>query len=119
MQDVYIVYDEIGQAAIYCMNCLNQLLCSRDILVIGDKSAVVQKRNSSYNQKPINALHDDRPTVFNAILCNECVKKNDLDINHLIEQVKLGIRANLKYNGTSDEEIEKVLSKGYNLSKEV
>ena len=117
MKDCYIEFDGVGLKAIYCMDCLNEVLSSRDILEINGKTAVIQKRNSSYNQKFINAFNNGKPTTFNVILCNECIKK-ELNVGNLIQQIRLGIVESLKYNGQTPEDISKILETGYNLTTE-
>lgn len=117
MKNCYLEFDEAGMKAVYCMSCLNEILSARDIIEISGKTAIVQRRNSSYNQKLVNALNDGKPTAFNAILCNECIKKEP-DVEHLIRQVRLGIVESLKYNGQAAEDITKILKQGYNLTVE-
>ncbi|MDP2681816.1 MAG: hypothetical protein Q8P28_03270 [Deltaproteobacteria bacterium] len=117
MKDCYIEYDGIGMKAIYCMSCLKEILGERDIVEQGGKTAMVFKRNSSYTQKLINILNDGKPSSMNYICCKECVKQTP-DITHIINQVRLGVRASLQATGQAEEDIAMFLNKEYNLTEE-
>lgn len=118
MSDCYIEYDDIGVVKIKCMCCLKEILSQRDIVEINSKTAAVQRRNSSYNQRLVNILNNGKPSTTTCICCSECVKETP-NIPHLIEQIRLGVRASLKFNGQIDTDIEKFLDEHYNLSEEV
>jgi len=111
--DAYIEYDGIGIVEIRCMVCLETVISSRAIVEINGKTAVVQKKNASYNVKEIEVLKNGHITKVGVMCCNEC-KNKEMDDEHITTQARIGITREYKAHGYDQEHIDKVLKVNYN-----
>lgn len=104
----HIVYDEFGLLEIHCMNC-GTLIKKRDVW----NGAVRMKTLSNFRTKDINITNCGKPSVMGAMVCAGCV--NNFDKQKAVESAMDGMRAALRANGNTPEDIEKIITEQYAL----
>lgn len=112
----YIVYDKNRIISVRCMNCKTevQTLATGTLYTREGKPVEVSQvfpLNNLSKGKPISIVNQvsGQKSFIEPILCKDCVGK-ELDVNEIIEQVKLGWRLGLEAQRKPKEEVEKYMN---------
>lgn len=108
----YVEYDQFGLKKVRCMNC-GTPVATRAGIPTGH-NRVVQiglKRLSNWRQLQFNVEIDGKPTYIEPIVCAQCEKHEEIDVDRIMEQVKIGYETDMKAANKSKDQIDRHMKK--------